>query len=225
MTGVAQLKSYSAPPICEREILRYAACKTPDSQTLSLLNECLLELNQSARYKVSYTLLPVAIEGDICDFGALKVQSANLCKRLDGCKSAVVFVASAGMQMDRLITKYAQIQPSKALLLGAIGTALVESLCDEFCADIAAEYGVFCKERFSPGYGDCPLGVQADILRVTDALKKLGVGLNSSFLLSPSKTVTAFLGLQTAKDGGRYEANKQKCLSCKQEICAFRSEK
>ena len=143
MTGVAQLKTYSAPPICEREILRYAACKTPDSQTLSLLNECLLELDQSARYKVSYALSPVAIEGDICDFGAFKVQSANLCKRLDGCQSAVVFVASAGMQMDRLITKYAQIQPSKALLLGAIGTALVESLCDEFCADIAAEYGVY----------------------------------------------------------------------------------
>ena len=62
-------------------------------------------------------------------------------------------------------------------------------------SDIANEYGVSVNPRFSPGYGDLPLGTQKDIFALLDCERKIGVTLNDSLLMSPSKSVTAFLGL------------------------------
>jgi cobalamin-dependent methionine synthase I len=49
--------------------------------------------------------------------------------------------------------------------------------------------------RFSPGYGDLPLNVQAKFLEIMQASKKLGIYLNESDLMIPRKSVTAILGV------------------------------
>jgi cobalamin-dependent methionine synthase I len=74
----------------------------------------------------------------------------------------------------------------------------VESLCDAFCAELKAEAmenGCFTRPRFSAGYGDLPLSLQKDIFRALSPEKHIGAALRESLIVSPSKTVTAIVGI------------------------------
>lgn len=213
-------KTYPTPSFCEREILRYAGCKTAETETLALLHSCLEETQNTFVYRVCYTQLPVTIYENTCDFGAFCVQSKNLAKNLAGSEKAIVFAATIGVEIDRLIAKYGRLAPSKALMLQAIGAERIEALCDVFCEDIKREKQTSLKPRFSAGYGDLSIETQKEIFAVLDCAKKIGVCLNESMLMSPSKSVTAFIGLS------RDETEKtHKCEACEKTDCAFRSEK
>ena len=72
----------------------------------------------------------------------------------------------------------------------ALGAERVEALCDAFCAEFEG-----AKMRFSPGYGDLPLDTQRALFALLDCPRKLGLTLNESLLMSPSKSVTAIMGL------------------------------
>ena len=136
----------------------------------------------------------------------------------------VVFGATVGLAIDRLIARYGHISPVKALFFQAIGAERIEAVCDLFCADIQREYaacGYQAGARFSPGYGDFPLSAQRDIFRVLDCSRKIGLSLNSSLLMSPSKSVTAIIGLSREKICGDH----RRCGDCHQENCEFRSKK
>lgn len=210
-------KTYSEPTFCEKEILRYAGCKEADSEISALLKACINEVKNKLTYKVCYRELSVTIDGDVCDFEAFRLQSKNLAANLKDCKNVIVFAATIGVEIDRLIAKYGRISPSKALMLQAIGAERIEALCDTFCTDLAREYNQRLKPRFSSGYGDLPLSAQKDIFAVLTPEKRIGLTLNSSLLMSPSKSVTAFVGL-----GGNEKQIQNKCSACNRSDCAFR---
>ena len=74
--------------------------------------------------------------------------------------------------------------------------------------------------RFSPGYGDLPLTAQREMFRMLECEKRIGVYLNESLLMSPSKSVTAIVGL-----GGEDEnCTRSTCRECGKADCAFRRE-
>ena len=188
-------KTYSAPPIDEKEILRYAG-GIDDDNTIKLLNECINEVLDCITYKVCYCELPVKTNGDLCDFGLFNVQSKNLTINLSGCNSVIIFGATIGIGIDRLITKYSHISPAKALMLQAFGAERIEALCDDFCKDIQNTLKIQLKPRFSAGYGDLPLDTQKQIFSLLNLPKNIGLTLNDSLLMSPTKSVTAFIGIQ-----------------------------
>ena len=103
MNGTTLTKTYSAPPIDKKEILRYAG-GIADDNTIKLLNECINEAINCITYKVCYCELPVKTNGDLCDFGLFCVQSKNLATNLSGCNSVIIFGATVGIGIDRLIT-------------------------------------------------------------------------------------------------------------------------
>ena len=195
MNTLALTKTYSAPPVCHREIMRYARCKNPDSNVLVLCNECLNEVKDGLVFKVSYIELPLKITDNVCDFGAFAVKSNDLTRNLEGCKSVIVFAATIGVAPDRLVAKYSRISPAKALMHQAIGVERIESLCDMFQNDLKATYNISNKPRFSAGYGDLPLNTQTDIFNVLNCAKTTGLTLNDNLIMSPSKSVTAFIGV------------------------------
>lgn len=203
-------KKYDDLPICEKEILRYAGCKTETSEIVKLLNSCLEEVSGKLSYKVCYCELDVQVTDDVCDFGVFCVASSDLAKSLKGQKNVILFAATLGVEIDRLIKKYSKISPSKALMFQAIGTERIEALCDAFCKNIN------CNRRFSPGYGDLSLDVQKNIFDVLNCTKYIGVSLNDSLLMSPSKSVTAF-----AYTGKPVE---NKCKFCNKTNCSLRGE-
>ena len=211
-------KKYTEPPFGEKEILRYAGCKDTNNETLDLARDCINEIKTKLTYRVCYRPFNANICGDVCDFDAFTFRSKTLATHLQRCNRVVVFAATIGVEIDRLITKYGRISPSKALLFQAIGAERIEALCDVFCADIAEEYHTCTKPRFSPGYGDLPLECQKDLFSVLSPEKQIGLFLTGSLLMSPSKSVTAIVGLSEKEE----IADHNNCTACNQTDCSFR---
>ncbi len=220
MNSVVLTKIYDEPPFCEKEILRYAGCKEADEKMISFLKECVGEVKDKLTYKVCYREFPVKIDGTLCNFEAFCTHSEKLAVNLGDCEKVVVFAATVGVGIDRLIAKYNRLSPSKALMFQAIGAERIEALCDTFCSDIEKEYGTGFKPRFSPGYGDLSIDIQKNIFSLLDPERRIGLTLNDSMLMSPSKSVTAFAGV-----GGNIKTVVNKCSVCKKFDCEFRGAK
>ena len=175
--------------------MRYAGCKGATKEIDNIIEQCLSEIEDKLTYKVCYRLLDLDINDGLCDFGLFSTNSKSLAKNLCGCKRTVLFAATVGIELDRIIAKYNRIAPSKALFFQAIGAERVEALCDVFCQDLKETYGVCCP-RFSPGYADLDLEIQKQVISLLDCSKQVGITLNDSLLMSPSKSVTAFVGVK-----------------------------
>ena len=197
-------KEYYINELDINEVLRYAGVKNPNLETQKLLNECVSLVPEKVHGKVCYVKVPVIVEDESIDFDFFKIHSKDLQKNLSGCHSAVIFAATVGFEFDKLIKTYGSISPSKALFLQSIGTECVEKLCDLFNKDINVEQnelGNNTAPRFSPGYGDLPLELQKEIFNLLNCEKNIGVFLNESLLMTPSKSVTAIIGIKS-KDLG-----------------------
>ncbi len=183
---------FQLPPVDEKEVLRYAGVRgEADEGTLAILQECLQECATALSPKVCYrTLTWGEIEGAIA--GAK--ESKGLKAALRGAKRVVLFAATVGIGVDRLIGKYVSLSPVKALFFQAIGAERIEALCEVFCAELSATCQGRVGKRFSAGYGDFPLSAQRDILRILEG-NKIGVTLTDSLLMSPTKSVTALVGV------------------------------
>lgn len=207
---MAEKLTFNEPLVDKKEILRYMGCKTPDENILSILEECLTEAMPTFSYTVSYSVFPIKYKKDISSDGLLK--------HLSDSDEIIIFAATIGIGIDRLISKYSRISPTKAVVFQAIGTERIEALCDAFCDEMKKKYGCITN-RFSPGYSDWDIKDQKLIISVTDATKNLGICLNDSFLMSPSKSVTAVVGIKNTET-----EEKNPCESCDNAGCIYRRE-
>lgn len=207
---MAEKLTFNEPLVDKKEILRYMGCKTPDENILSLLEECLTEAMPTLSYAVSYSVYPIKYKKDISSDGLLK--------HISDSDEIIIFAATIGVGIDRLISKYSRISPTKAVIFQAIGTERIEALCDAFCDEMKKKYGCITN-RFSPGYSDWDIKDQKLIISVTDATKNLGICLNDSFLMSPSKSVTAVVGIKNTET-----EEKNPCESCDNAGCIYRRE-
>ncbi|MBQ9964835.1 MAG: Vitamin B12 dependent methionine synthase activation subunit [Clostridia bacterium] len=205
---MSRVLTVTLPPVCEREVLRYAGCRTADDAVCGLMNECMAELLPALSYTACYEEI---------DPAPYTAQSASLARYLDRCERVYLLAATVGIGADRLIQKYGRLSPSKAVMMQAIATERVEAVCDAFAAHLQAETGLYCRGRFSAGYGDAPLYWQAEIVERLEATKRIGVAVNDSLLLSPAKSVTAFAGFDKQKT-----VCADKCRACDKQDCAFR---
>ena len=71
-------------------------------------------------------------------------------------------------------------------------------LCDELCATVCDGLGegVSLLPRFSPGYGDLSLDFQREIFRLLSPERNIGVTLGERLLMSPTKSVSAIIGIK-----------------------------
>lgn len=216
-----QIKKYQEPQINTREILRYMGCKDSSEDTLALINTCLAELKGKLTYRVCYDSFDITLCDHSVHLGFVECVSRGLSTNLAGCEKAIVFAATVGIEIDRLIAKYSRLSPSKALCFQAIGAERIESLCDVFNEEISSELlgqGLHTRPRYSPGYGDLSLEVQRDIFMHLDCPRKIGLSLNESLLMSPSKSVTAIIGLSTLPT----KCKSTGCKDCSKTDCDFR---
>ncbi len=197
MTCNVYTKIYAAPPIDKREILRYLGVDGDAPDVSTLVDECIGEAASVLSYKVCYCVADVSHDGDAISLGNIKTASRALKKNLEGCERAVIFAATVGVSLDRLIARHSAMSQTKAVVFDAVGSERIEALCDALTADIASELeGFSLKPRFSPGYGDLPIEAQREIFALLDCPRKIGLTLNKSMLMSPSKSVTAIIGIK-----------------------------
>ena len=129
---------------------------------------------------------------------ALELPGHAIARFLDGAVQAAVLAVTVGMPLERELRMASIADPVFGVALDAAATAAVEEAADALSArirDWAAEQGLRAGGRFSPGYGDLPLEVQPQLLATLDAQRRLGITLSASLLMTPTKSVTAVMGL------------------------------
>ena len=177
--------------IKKAEALRYAGVKgVCDENTLKLFDTAFELLSESIRPKAVYKYAQVNYTDDSVIIDGYEIKSTGLRKFLKGAKGCVLLAATAGIEADRLINRYSLVEPSLALMTDALSAAAVEALCNKLCS---CDFNVEEQCRFSPGYSDFPIEYQKRIVRELSAELNIGVTLNSSLMLSPSKSVTAIV--------------------------------
>lgn len=139
----------------------------------------------------------------------------------------VVFAATLGASVDKLISRYQVTNMADAVMLDALASAMIEQVVDKVdnAVDIATKKQDTCGKvvfgkRFSPGYGDFPLEAQKEILEFLDAPKQIGLTLTSGNMLSPVKSVTAIV---RRSDGEGENEPRGSCDTCDiKQTCRFR---
>lgn len=145
---------------------------------------------------------------------------SDIARHLAGCTKAVLFAATLSAEADKLIRQAAVTDVAESFAIDCLCSAAVEQVCDaaeeEIFSVIEAPYRTW---RFSPGYGDLPLGIQGSFLKMLNAQRRIGLTVTDSMLLIPSKSVTALIGISDAP----VSRGKCGCGSCNmRENCAYR---
>jgi len=188
-----------APHVNLQMIKGFAGIKNSDTSFDLHIKDCLDVADGCFSYNVCYSELPLTINENEIDIGFAKITSQSLAHHLFGCESVIVFAACVGIGIDRLISKYSIVSPTKALLFQAIGAERIEMLCNGFNSKLEQNYllsGKKLRTRFSPGYGDLPLELQSKIIEALGTNKRIGLSLTNGLVMCPSKSVTAIIGVE-----------------------------
>jgi len=166
---------------------------------------------------------PSAEDVPVICFEELKIRSRNLAKNLEGCSAVYLMAVTLGPGPDRLIRRASVSSMSRAVIYQAAAAAMTETWCDEINERIrleAAKDGLFTRPRYSPGYGDLPLELQRDISRILNMPKEIGVSLTQTLLMTPSKSVTALIGVSD-KPGACRSKGCEECEAA--QNCQYRA--
>ena len=153
-------------------------------------------IKSQGQKKAVWSIFDLTIDCDVCDLGAMQIRSHALAAHLAGCKRVILFAATLGTSFDRELQKQARLSPARAYELQMQGLREIEEWCDLLCEKLAKEQGCTLRGRFSPGYGDLSLEMQREIFRVLEPAKHIGLCLSDSCVMTPSKSVTAFVGVE-----------------------------
>ncbi len=175
--------------IDRKTALRYMRCgaDVPASLTPALC-EVEDELCRVMTPRFVYRIVNVA------DADAI-LEGRDVRRHISGCERVAVLASTLGSAADELIRKYQSVDVLLALIADAEASAAVDVLCDEACREISERTGEELTPRFSPGYGDYPLGSQSALLELVDAGRKIGLFVTGSDMMTPIKSVTAVAGL------------------------------
>lgn len=192
-----------------------------DEPTLELIQDTFRELDQVADARFVYRIFEIIEENENqLTIGGLRIQSRNLYKNLKNCKQGIVFCATLGTGVDLLLKRYSVSDMSKTVVLQACAAAFLEEYCDRMQKQIedGLENGLYLRPRFSPGYGDFSILHQKELLQMTDASKKIGLALTEGYMLIPTKSITAVMGISSeARD-----CTIKGCEMCTKEDCIYR---
>jgi len=197
--------------------------KPADAETLTLIQDCSAQLEGCVTPRSLLRRLPAEVKDGSVTISGVTFRSRDLSEHLKGCMEAVLFAATLGTPADTLQRRYGKTDMARAVILHACEAAYVESYCDFVCGKLSDQIkpeGLYLRPRYSPGYGDFDIRHQADLLGILDAPKKIGLTMTDSFMLAPSKSVTAVIGL-TKKQKAAIIA---KCMECKSINCPFRKD-
>ncbi|MCH5303245.1 MAG: methionine synthase [Ruminococcus sp.] len=196
------------------EALRYiGGSKVEMNENMdALLTSCEKEILEVAAVKYLYKKIPL---------NDSKLLIGNSIKEhLKGCGEAILICATIGNAVDKLIRTASVTDMSKAVVLDAMASTAVEQACGMLDEIISQENpDKFLTWRFSPGYGDYPIELQSKFLQILDAPRKIGLCTNENSILTPTKSVTAIMGLSDSP----IEKRRKGCASCNlKKTCKFR---
>ena len=182
-----------------KEIARYMRMgrTVPDGALAARVTELRDEALKTVRPAHIWRRFPI-VEGNLVSGSVRLAIAGTLARHLTDCSSAYLACGTLGAGFDAFQRRVSATSGADALIVQAIGAALIEKLMDEVEAQILRELqpNETLVSRYSPGYGDFPLAAQRDLLSLLDAPRKVGVSLTDTLLMVPSKSVSAIIGVK-----------------------------
>ncbi len=190
-----------------KEALRYLGIQgEANEETLRLVLECMETIEKVATPKF------VSRAFSLEEFSPY-MQGEDIKKHVAGADEILLLVGTLGIGVDIEIKKAQAVDMARAAVLDACAAAFIEQYMDKMMPE-----GLPSNMRYSPGYGDYPLSVQPQLLKAAKAFK-IGISVLDSYMLVPSKSVTAIVGI-----GTKNNALNDICVKCDKTDCAFRKE-
>lgn len=203
--------------IDKMETLRYLGYKggTVPSDIGQMIDDCIKETEKTVVPRTVFKIL---------NADEITLQGNDIARHLQDCEQCILIAATLGMEIDFLIRRAQVTDMSRAIILDACGNSAIETVCDLLEDEIRnkwAQKGMCVTGRFSPGYGDMPITQVAEFCRVLDTQRKIGLYVNESSTMIPTKSVTAVIGVSK----NNLLTQKKDCNICNlYETCAFRKE-
>lgn len=199
------VKKYLNCPTCDDEFLRLFECVKKEVVAVAQPKK-LCVLCEASCKKGYYYLEKLN----------LTLKSEDINKLFDSCDKVAVFVVTLGAMVDKKIAFYSNCDVMRATMFDAVASVYVENILDDLQEEFLNKYPEkYHTMRFSAGYGDLPLCLQKSIIESTEANKFLGISVGDNFIMTPSKSITAFVGLSNKK-----QVKASICLTCaRREVC------
>ncbi len=211
-----------------KEILRYLnyRSETVDPQTNELILECKKEVEENYSSRYSYKLFDLHKSADSINLigSTLHLIGSDIARHLMDSQQCYLLAVTLNPYFETRIKHYEKFDLSKSLIFDACCSVAIEQACDEVEEMLALEakidFSLGITPRFSPGYGDLPITIQPDILKILGAYK-FGLTCTESFILVPRKSVTAILGIQAQHLPKKFHD----CANCNlKTTCTFKKD-
>ena len=205
------------------EVFRYLGVTPPVPEDLHRqVSDLFQHASTSVRPRYFYRVFPLYHKQDsieISDTGII-LHGTLARNMLSECDAVVLLACTLGATFDMMLRSEQARNMSNATILNACGNTLVEAGCDTAEQEIRNRFPTrYLTDRFSPGYGDLPLDIQPLFCSALDTPKHLGIHVTPSFLMNPSKSVTALIGLSDTPQAARIRG----CAYCAMKnTCAIR---
>ena len=195
---------------------RYMGAKDGGDETLrALLERWAPPLRAAAAPRAVWLRAPVGALGDLW-------QGSDIQRHLAGCTEAVRLAVTLGPGAAPQIRRAGVGEVAAGAASDALASVLAEQAADAAEARLralAAAEGLYLTGRYSPGYGDWPIGVQPRIAALLDTPRRIGLCVTGTCLMLPRKSITAALGLSRTPVTGR----RAGCAHCAlRDKCEYR---
>lgn len=184
-----------------------------DSQTQNQI-QTNIEIVSNLQPKLTYRLF----SKEQCH--SIEFYGNDIKKMMEPAHSVVFFACTLGQDVEQILRKKEVCNVADALIFDACCNAAIENVCDNFEEDIHKFFSSdYCSDRFSPGYGDCPLSFQTTLCDLLQISKNIGVCLTKNYILIPKKSVTGLIAISNQPYTHRHKG----CEVCTLFMtCAFR---
>jgi len=179
------------------EILRYlrTSSSVQDEQLLNLIEEQMALVNKTVQPKSIYGIFDCTVTENSLIIGEMQFRSIRLAQNLKGCRHVAVLAATLGTEGDRLLRTYAN-EGARLAVMQAVLASKIEEVCDAVQHNMETERGIKTRSRYSPGYFDLDISEQAKVFSLLEITKRCGITLTNTFQMIPTKSVTAFAGIE-----------------------------
>ena len=193
-------KSIKLTSLNRKEALRYLGYKknAPDERVEELMDECEELVLKTAVPRFIYKKLDFTVNEDGVAFKntSMVLPGESIKKHLYKCDSAICMAVTISEGIDRQLRVLQLTDMAKALVFDSLASVAVEQTCDKVEELLREEYPDYYQTfRFGLGYGDLPISLQGQFLHVLNAPKQIGLNVSSTDMLTPTKSVTAVIGL------------------------------
>jgi len=209
------------------DVLRFQGYKkgtsVPTEDVLALFDEALVLGESLMAPRCVYRAIPVdAQSADVIEAGGERLRIPSIARLWGRLEAVGVGICTVGDAIEQRVSALFDAREFPlAVMLDSVGSAAVESLA-EFANDVLCQAALpetlRVTNRVSPGYAGWDTAEQSALFRLCPG-DPIGVTLNESCFMSPTKTISFMVGVGAE---ARVDHYFTQCRRCWMPDCAYR---